>query len=121
VVKAKAAELWAQAAEQSDACGQFALGFCHNLDGVDEVDITEAVQLFRQGAEKGHGIARKLKTCSKCRVARFCDMECTAHMCPAHMASSELQGPARRIRALGQRRAEPGHYYQSAMRKGQRV
>jgi hypothetical protein len=33
------------------------------------------------------GGLRKLKTCSKCRVARFCDMECTARMWPAHKAS----------------------------------
>jgi TPR repeat protein len=35
----------------------------------------------------GCGASRKLKTCSKCRVARFCDMECTARMWPAHKAS----------------------------------
>jgi hypothetical protein len=28
----------------------------------------------------GCGAAHKLKTCSKCRVARFCDMECTARV-----------------------------------------
>jgi hypothetical protein len=35
----------------------------------------------------GCGAVRKLKTCSKCRVARFCDMQCTARMWPAHKAS----------------------------------
>jgi TPR repeat protein len=35
----------------------------------------------------GCGAVRKLKTCSKCRVAHFCDMECTARMWPAHKAS----------------------------------
>jgi TPR repeat protein len=35
----------------------------------------------------GCGTARKLKTCSKCRVARFCDTECTARMWLAHKAS----------------------------------
>jgi hypothetical protein len=35
----------------------------------------------------GCGAVRKLKTCSKCRVARFCDTECTARMWPAHKAS----------------------------------
>jgi TPR repeat protein len=35
----------------------------------------------------GCGAVRKLKTCSKCTVARFCDMECTARMWPAHKAS----------------------------------
>jgi TPR repeat protein len=35
----------------------------------------------------GCGASRKLKTCSKCRVARFCDMECTTRMWPAHKAS----------------------------------
>jgi TPR repeat protein len=35
----------------------------------------------------GCGASRKLKTCSKCRVASFCDMECTARMWPAHKAS----------------------------------
>jgi TPR repeat protein len=34
----------------------------------------------------GCGAVRKLKTCSKCRVARFCDMECTARIWPAHKA-----------------------------------
>jgi hypothetical protein len=28
----------------------------------------------------GCGAVRKLKTCSKCRVARSCDMECTTRM-----------------------------------------
>jgi TPR repeat protein len=31
--------------------------------------------------------SRKLKGCKGCRVARFCDMECTARMWPAHKAS----------------------------------
>jgi TPR repeat protein len=44
----------------------------------------------------GCGAVRKLKTCSKCRVARFCDMECTARMWPAHTLG-ELQGLACRI------------------------
>jgi TPR repeat protein len=35
----------------------------------------------------GCGAVRKLKTCSRCRVARFCDKECTARMWPAHKAS----------------------------------
>jgi TPR repeat protein len=35
----------------------------------------------------GSGAVRKLKTCSKCRIARFCDMECTTRMWPAHKAS----------------------------------
>jgi hypothetical protein len=35
----------------------------------------------------GCGAVRKLKVCTKCRVARFCDMECTTHMWPAHKAS----------------------------------
>jgi TPR repeat protein len=35
----------------------------------------------------GCGAVRKLKTCSKCRVARFCDMDYTARMWPAHKAS----------------------------------
>jgi hypothetical protein len=35
----------------------------------------------------GCGAVRKLKTCSKCRVARFCDLECTTRMWPAHQAS----------------------------------
>jgi hypothetical protein len=35
----------------------------------------------------GCGASRKLKTCSKCSVARFWDMECTARMWPAHKAS----------------------------------
>jgi TPR repeat protein len=33
------------------------------------------------------GASRNLKTCSKCRVARFCNTECTARMWPAHKAS----------------------------------
>jgi hypothetical protein len=35
----------------------------------------------------GCGASRKLKTCSRCRVARFCDTECTARVWPAHTAS----------------------------------
>jgi hypothetical protein len=35
----------------------------------------------------GCGASHKLKTCSKCRGARFCDMECTTRMWPAHKAS----------------------------------
>jgi TPR repeat protein len=35
----------------------------------------------------GCGASRKLKVCSKCRVARLCDMECTVRMWPAHKAS----------------------------------
>jgi TPR repeat protein len=35
----------------------------------------------------GCGAVRKLKTCSKCRAARFCDMECTSRMWPARKAS----------------------------------
>jgi transcriptional regulator GlxA family with amidase domain len=33
------------------------------------------------------GASRKLKLCSKCRVAHFCDIECIARMWPAHKAS----------------------------------
>jgi TPR repeat protein len=35
----------------------------------------------------GCGAVHKLKTCSRCRVARFCDTECTARMWPVHKAS----------------------------------
>jgi TPR repeat protein len=35
----------------------------------------------------GCGAVRKLKTCAKCRITRFCDKECTARMWPAHKAS----------------------------------
>jgi hypothetical protein len=47
----------------------------------------------------GCGAVRKLKTCSRCRIARFCDAECTARMWPAHKASckawrAESAGPA---------------------------
>jgi TPR repeat protein len=35
----------------------------------------------------GCGAVRKLKTCSKCCVARFCDRECSARMWPAYKAS----------------------------------
>jgi hypothetical protein len=35
----------------------------------------------------GCGAVRKLKVCGKCRVARFCDTECTKRMWPAHKAS----------------------------------
>jgi TPR repeat protein len=35
----------------------------------------------------GCGASRKLKTCSRCRVARFCDMDCTKRMWEAHKAS----------------------------------
>jgi hypothetical protein len=32
----------------------------------------------------GCGATRRLKTCNKCHVARFCDVECTARAWPAH-------------------------------------
>jgi transcriptional regulator GlxA family with amidase domain len=35
----------------------------------------------------GCGASRKLKLCNKCRIALFCDMECTLRMWPAHKAS----------------------------------
>jgi TPR repeat protein len=35
----------------------------------------------------GCGAVRKLKLCNKCRVARFCDVECTVRMRPAHKTS----------------------------------
>jgi hypothetical protein len=35
----------------------------------------------------GCGAVRQLKTCAKCRIARFCDKECTARMWPAHKTS----------------------------------
>jgi TPR repeat protein len=63
----------------------------------------------------GCGAVRKLKTCSKCRTARFCDAECTARMWPAHRAScrawrvAELIG--RNIRSAacyGVRHGAPG-------------
>jgi TPR repeat protein len=38
----------------------------------------------------GCGASHKLKTCSKCRVARFCDTECNARMWPAHKASCKV-------------------------------
>jgi hypothetical protein len=56
----------------------------------------------------GCGAVRKLKTCSMCRIARFCDTECTAHVA---VAQGELQGVARRISHSGQRRAELGGGY----------
>jgi hypothetical protein len=34
----------------------------------------------------GCGTVRKLKSCSKCRIARFCDTECTPRMWLAHKA-----------------------------------
>jgi hypothetical protein len=36
----------------------------------------------------GCGAMRTLRTCSKCRVTRFCDMECTARMWPVHNKES---------------------------------
>jgi hypothetical protein len=36
---------------------------------------------------RGCGAVRKLKTCFKCCVARFCDRVCSARMWPAHKAS----------------------------------
>jgi TPR repeat protein len=45
----------------------------------------------------GCGAVRKLKTCCRCRVARFCDTECTARMWPAHKASCK----AWRVKSTG--------------------
>jgi TPR repeat protein len=36
----------------------------------------------------GCGASRKLKTCSKCSVARFCDKECSVRMWPGHNKAS---------------------------------
>jgi hypothetical protein len=49
----------------------------------------------------GCGAVRELKTCSKCRVARVCDMGSTTRVWPAPGAQGELQGATCQIR--GQR------------------
>ena len=38
----------------------------------------------------GCGARRKLKTCSKCKVARFCGAECVARAWPAHQPNCWL-------------------------------
>jgi hypothetical protein len=38
----------------------------------------------------GCGARRKLKTCAKCRVARFCGTECVARAWPAHKPNCRL-------------------------------
>ena len=38
----------------------------------------------------GCGAQRKLKTCAKCRVARFCSAECIARCWPAHKPHCKL-------------------------------
>jgi hypothetical protein len=38
----------------------------------------------------GCGARRKLKTCSKCKVARFCSTECVARAWPAHKPNCRL-------------------------------
>jgi TPR repeat protein len=53
VDKAKAAQLWGQAAEQGHAEAQFHLGGCHALGEGVKVDKEKAAQLFRQAAEQG--------------------------------------------------------------------
>jgi hypothetical protein len=38
----------------------------------------------------GCGARRKLKTCAKCHVARFCGAECVARAWPAHQPNCRL-------------------------------
>jgi hypothetical protein len=57
----------------------------------------------------GYGASRKLKLCSKRRVTRFYDMECTAHMWPAHKASCKAW---RTVRTLAVWRAGRGVRYE---------
>jgi TPR repeat protein len=51
VDKAKAAQLWGQAAEQGLADAQLALGSCYSFGLGVEVNMAKAVQLVRQAAE----------------------------------------------------------------------
>jgi TPR repeat protein len=65
--KAKAAQLWEQAAEQGIADAQFNLGSCYAAgDGV-EVDMTKAAQLWEQAAEQG--LAQAQYMLGKCYAA----------------------------------------------------
>jgi TPR repeat protein len=88
---AEAARLFGLAAAQGLAGAQYHLG-CHYAHGNGVArDAAEAVRLWRSAAEQGDaageracaaaccggcGATRRLKTCARCQVARFCGPEC---------------------------------------------
>jgi TPR repeat protein len=67
----------------------YQLNLAARLGHVAAAQQLEALAGRRDVVSACCGAVRKLKTCSKCRVARFCDMECTTRMWPAHKASCE--------------------------------
>jgi TPR repeat protein len=104
----EAARLFRQAAAQGHAHGQGNLGYIYaNGDGVAQ-DFVEAARLWRLAAGQGNvhackglsdlqsereyvsacctgcGATRKLKTCARCKVARFCGAECARRAWPEH-------------------------------------
>ena len=77
------------------------LAAVHNLAGLLQAQgkLTEVEPLRRRVASSrevaasrclGCGKQQNLKTCAKCRVARFCSAECIARAWPAHKPNCKL-------------------------------
>jgi TPR repeat protein len=105
---AEAARLYRLAAAQGNAGAQICLGGLHNEGKGVPQDYAEAARLFRLAAAQdcpgaseeltalasrreyvsiccmGCGATRKLKTCAKCKVARFCGAECVRRAWAEH-------------------------------------
>jgi TPR repeat protein len=105
----EAARLWKLAAAQGRTDAHFALGalYAEGAAGVAR-DYAEAAELLRMSAAQdcaeavdalkelssgrayasaccvGCGATRKLKTCAKCEVARFCGAECSRRAWAEH-------------------------------------
>ena len=103
----EAARLFGLAAAQGCAIAQFRLGHLYAQGNGVAQDCVEAARLFRLAAAHeacaraaltelscerayvsaccmGCGATRKLKTCAKCKVARFCGQECVRRSWAEH-------------------------------------
>jgi hypothetical protein len=105
---AEAVRLFKLAVAQGHALAQLSLGRCHlEGDGV-RADVAEAARFYWMAADRGLALAaealeelsserayvsvrcmgcgatRGLKTCSKCKMAKFCGAECARRAWPAH-------------------------------------
>jgi hypothetical protein len=75
------------------ACTRYAVSWLNLAARLGHVAATQQLQALADRHDVvsaccvGCGAVRKLKTCSKCCVARFCDRECSTRVWPAHKAS----------------------------------